>query len=60
MHQQIYVNLPCRDLAASKAFFEAMGYQFHPQFTNDYRFNKYFLGLAGGNGNSPVPRNGAS
>jgi len=35
MHRQIYVNLPCKDLAASKAFFEAMGYQFHPQFTND-------------------------
>lgn len=35
MHQQIYVNLPCQDLAASKAFFEAMGYSFNPQFTND-------------------------
>lgn len=35
MHQQIYVNLPCKNLAASKAFFEAMGYQFHPQFTNE-------------------------
>jgi predicted lactoylglutathione lyase len=35
MHQQIYVNLPCKDLAASKAFFEAMGYRFHPQFTSD-------------------------
>jgi len=34
MHQQIYVNLPCKNLAASKAFFEALGYQFHPQFTN--------------------------
>ncbi len=35
MHQQIYVNLPCKDLAASKAFFEAIGYRFNPQFTND-------------------------
>ena len=35
MHQQIYVNLPCKDLAKSKAFFEAVGYQFNPQFTND-------------------------
>lgn len=35
MHKQIYVNLPCRNLPASKAFFEAMGYSFNPQFTND-------------------------
>ena len=35
MHKQIYVNLPVKDLAASKAFFEAVGYQFNPQFTND-------------------------
>lgn len=35
MHKQIFVNLPCKNLAASKAFFEAVGYSFHPQFTND-------------------------
>ncbi|RTL42159.1 MAG: glyoxalase/bleomycin resistance/extradiol dioxygenase family protein [Burkholderiales bacterium] len=35
MHKQIYFNLPCKDLAASKAFFEAVGYTFNPQFTND-------------------------
>lgn len=35
MHQQIFVNLPCRQLPASKAFFEAMGYRFNPQFTNE-------------------------
>ncbi|PZP30150.1 MAG: glyoxalase/bleomycin resistance/extradiol dioxygenase family protein [Roseateles depolymerans] len=35
MHQQIYVNLPVRDLAASQAFFEALGYRFNPQFTNE-------------------------
>ncbi|KQY85557.1 MULTISPECIES: VOC family protein [Roseateles] len=34
-HKQIFVNLPCKDLPASKAFFEAMGYGFNPQFTND-------------------------
>jgi uncharacterized protein len=34
-HAQIYVNLPCKDLAASKAFFEAMGYRFAPEFTNE-------------------------
>lgn len=34
-HKQIFVNLPCKDLAASKAFFEALGYAFNPQFTND-------------------------
>jgi uncharacterized protein len=35
MHSQIYVNLPVRDLKKSRAFFEAMGYQFNPQFSND-------------------------
>jgi predicted lactoylglutathione lyase len=35
MHQQIFVNMPCKDLARSKAFFEALGYRFNPQFTND-------------------------
>lgn len=34
-HAQIFVNLPCKNLPASKAFFEAMGYAFNPQFTND-------------------------
>ena len=37
-----------------------MATSFHPELTNDYRFHSYFLGLAGGNDNSPVPRNGAS
>lgn len=35
MHKQIFVNLPCKDLSRSKAFFEVMGYSFNPQFTND-------------------------
>ncbi len=35
MHKQIYVNLPCKDLAASKAFFEAIGYSFNPHFINE-------------------------
>lgn len=35
MHKQIFVNLPCRNLPASKAFFEALGYAFNPQFTNE-------------------------
>lgn len=35
MHQQIFINLPVRDLPASRRFFEAMGYQFNPQFSND-------------------------
>ncbi|NCT84272.1 MAG: glyoxalase/bleomycin resistance/extradiol dioxygenase family protein [Comamonadaceae bacterium] len=35
MHKQIFVNLPCKNLPASKAFFEALGYAFNPQFTND-------------------------
>ncbi len=35
MSQQIYVNLPVRDLARSKAFFGALGYSFNPQFSNE-------------------------
>ena len=35
MNQQIYINLPVRDLERSKAFFGAMGYSFNPQFTDE-------------------------
>ena len=35
MHKQIFVNLPCKNLSASKAFFAALGYAFNPQFTNE-------------------------
>jgi len=33
--RQIFVNLPIRDMARSKAFFGALGFSFNPQFTND-------------------------
>ncbi|MGW8951574.1 VOC family protein [Streptomyces sp. NPDC055709] len=32
---QIFVNLPVKDLATSKAFWEAVGYSFNPQFTDE-------------------------
>jgi predicted lactoylglutathione lyase len=35
MHKQIFVNLPCKDLSKSKAFFEALGYAFNPQFSSE-------------------------
>lgn len=35
MNQQIYINLPVRDLERSKAFFGALGYGFNPQFTDE-------------------------
>lgn len=35
MATQIFVNLAVKDLPTSKAFFEALGYSFNPQFTND-------------------------
>ncbi|HEY9239695.1 MAG TPA: VOC family protein [Burkholderiaceae bacterium] len=35
MHKQIFVNLAVADLPRSKAFFEALGLSFNPQFTND-------------------------
>lgn len=34
MHKQIYVNLPIQDMARSRAFFEALGYRFNPEFSN--------------------------
>ena len=33
--QQIFVNLPVKNLERSKAFFTELGYSFNPQFTND-------------------------
>ncbi len=35
MHKQIFVNLAVSDLPRSKAFFEALGLAFNPQFTNE-------------------------
>lgn len=35
MPQQIFVNMHVKDLAKSKAFFEALGYTFNPQFTDE-------------------------
>ena len=35
MHKQIYVNLPVADLPRSRAFFESLGLQFEPKFSND-------------------------
>jgi len=34
MHKQIFVNLPVRDLARSRAFFDSLGFEFNPQFSN--------------------------
>ena len=35
MHKQIYVNLPCKELPRSMAFFKALGFEFNAEFTND-------------------------
>ncbi|MBI3773462.1 MAG: VOC family protein [Gammaproteobacteria bacterium] len=35
MSRQIYVNVPVKDLARSKAFFSNLGFSFKSQFTND-------------------------
>ncbi len=34
-HQQIFLNLPIKNMARTRAFFESMGYEFNPQFSND-------------------------
>jgi predicted lactoylglutathione lyase len=33
--QQIFVNLPVKNLERSKAFFTSLGFTFNPQFTNE-------------------------
>ena len=35
MPQMIFVNLPVRDLAASRSFYTALGFSFNPLFSND-------------------------
>ena len=35
MARKIFVNLPIRDMARSRAFFAALGFGFNPQFTNE-------------------------
>ncbi len=35
MARKIFVNLPIRDMARSRAFFEGLGFGFNPQFSNE-------------------------
>jgi uncharacterized protein len=35
MTTQIYVNLPVKDLTRSNSFFESLGFQLNPKFSND-------------------------
>src|SRR5512135_2040191 len=35
MGTQVFVNLPVKDLSASKDFFNRLGFSFNPQFTDD-------------------------
>jgi hypothetical protein len=35
MSQMIFVSLPVRDLARSKAFYEAIGFVNNPQYSDD-------------------------
>lgn len=35
MGRMMFVNLPIRDMARSRAFFESLGFGFNPQFTNE-------------------------
>lgn len=37
-HQQIFVNLPIKDVARSRAFFAGLGYTFNEQFSNEQAF----------------------
>lgn len=34
MHTQVTINLPCKSLPVSKAFYEALGYVFDPHFAS--------------------------
>ena len=35
MHQQIFVNLPVKDIARTRAFFSALGFEFEPKFSDE-------------------------
>jgi predicted lactoylglutathione lyase len=35
MFRQMFVNLPIRDMARSRAFFEALGLRFNSRFSNE-------------------------
>lgn len=35
MARQIFVNLPVKDVARTRAFFTALGFSFNPQFSDD-------------------------
>ena len=35
MAQQIFVNLPVKDLGRTRAFFASLGFSFNPQFSNE-------------------------
>jgi len=35
MHQQIYVNLPVKNVERTKTFFANLGFTFNPQFSNE-------------------------
>jgi uncharacterized protein len=35
MGRQIFVNLPVKDIARTREFFNALGFEFNPQFSND-------------------------
>lgn len=35
MSQQVFINLPVRDLEKAKAFYTALGYTINPKFTNE-------------------------
>jgi predicted lactoylglutathione lyase len=35
MGRKIFVNLPIKDMKRSRAFFDALGFSFNPQFTNE-------------------------
>ena len=35
MNRQIYVNLPIKNMARTRAFFSRLGFTFNPQFTNE-------------------------
>lgn len=35
MHQQIFVNLPVKDIERTRAFFSALGFEFEPKFSDE-------------------------
>lgn len=46
MTKMIFVNLPVSDLKASMAFYEALGFENNPQFTDGHVWEMFWMDMS--------------